>query len=195
MNRVVLVIVGVLALVGSLAPSSRGDGESRRPDALSLEDIRASLGRVHATSCHAREADHAFDYHEITRRVLGRHWRDRTEAERAELVDLLRGHVLTWYTRLCQRQDFVQFDPVVRDGDRAVFSASAIREGHKVSVVYRLRSSDMKHWLVYDVEVAGRSHTRMLYFEFDRILLNEGYAELVARLTAEQDQRKAARTR
>ena len=198
-----IALVGSLAMFGSLvlgalASSARADGEVR-PNGLSPEDIRASLERVHAKpadappNCRVREVGYVFDYHEITRRVLGRHWRDRTEAERVELVDLLRGHVLTWYTRLCLRQDFVQFEPIVRDGKRAVFSASAIRDGHKTSIVYRLRSSDEKQWLVYDVEAAGRSHTRMLYFEFDRVLLNEGYAELVARLTAEQEQRKAAK--
>ena len=51
-------LAGTLTLVGSgvgpLATSARADGEAR-PDALSLADIRALLGRVHSTpNCRVR---------------------------------------------------------------------------------------------------------------------------------------------
>jgi phospholipid transport system substrate-binding protein len=162
-------------------------------DIARLDQVRQVLARVHATNCQARDAAAAFDYQEIARRALGRHWRDRTEADRGELVALLRGHFLGWYSRLCQRQDLLHFQAPVVDGDRAVLPARAIREGRAVSIVYRLQLSDTARWLVYDVEVAGRSHARTLYAELDRILLNEGYRDVVARLAEEQEAARVTR--
>jgi phospholipid transport system substrate-binding protein len=159
-----------------------------------IDAIREALAQVHRTDCKTRAIADIFDYPEMARRALGRHWRDRTEAERAQLVELLQGHVLTWYSRFCERRDFVQLGTAVVDGDRAVLSATAIREGRAVAIVYRLQSPDAKRWLVYDVEIAGRSHVRALYAELDRILLNEGYRDLVARLSAERETPRTAKS-
>jgi ABC-type transporter MlaC component len=195
MSRGMLALAGVtgLALGAWLVAVASGPGHEGTSTS-SLDGVRTVLGQVHGTTCNAREAAGLFDYRDMARRALGRHWRDRTGAERSQLVDLVRQHVLAWYSRLCERHDFVQFGVPVGDGDRASLAGRAIRGGRDVTIVYRLRSPDTKRWLVYDVEVAGRSHARALYAEFDRLLLNEGYAELVARLTLDSETPRAAGT-
>lgn len=178
---------GIVLALG-LASASAGAEPSS-----ALDPVRETLAAVHRTDC--KPSADLFDGTEIARRALGRHWRDRTAAEREQLVTLLRGHFVTWYSRLCERREFVQFGTATVDGDRAVLSARSIREGRDVSILYRLQSPDGKRWLVYDVEVAGRSHVRALHAEFDRILLNEGYGELIPRLAAEQEAARPAKIR
>ena len=185
-----LVALGAVAWVIMSAIGGASASRERSANALSLEGIRTTLATVHGTGCDAGDAAHAFDFREIARRTLGRHWHDRTEAERRESVALLSAHFLRRYSRLCERHDHVHFELPIADGNRAVILARAIRDGRDVAIVYRLQSSDMKRWFVYDVDVAGHSRTRSTYSDLDRIILTEGYRVMIEQLAADLETRR-----
>jgi ABC-type transporter MlaC component len=181
----VAALLGVGAVTWIAMPGSGTKSVRETPATRSLEDIRTALAAVHGARCRVDELADIFDLDEIARRTLGRHWHDRTEAERTRAMELLRAYYVRRYARFCERQEHVHFERPIVDGNRAVLVARGIREGHDVPVVYRLRSSDTKRWVVYDVDVGGRSHTRSTYMELDRIILNEGYRHMVEQVAAD----------
>jgi ABC-type transporter MlaC component len=184
----------VLLGVASWAPSaSLADDPARRaPRATgaSLEQATAELTKLNAAACNAGApgVPAVFDVDEMARRALGRHWRDRSELERGRFTRRFASLFGRWYRGLCERQGQPHLGRPVAEGAWAHVPAVIMREGRRVSLVYRLHerrlSPEEARWLVYDVDVNGRSRLRAFYAEFDRIILNEGYADLVGRLDA-----------
>jgi ABC-type transporter MlaC component len=133
----------------------------------------------------------------MARRALGRFERDRTRAELAEFAGLIHLRFLRWYTRLLEREGEPRIAEETTSGGWAVLSATISRADRfrpERHLLYRLHRADSDRWLVYDVEFNGVSRLRTFHREFDRIILNEGYRELVDRIHADLRLDRGART-
>ncbi len=130
--------------------------------------------------------DKRFDWEEMARRTLARHWKERTEQEKKEFVVLF-GQLLE-RTYLDKVEGYsgekVNYLGESIDGKYAVVDVKIITsKNEEIDVAYRLRQKK-NDWLVYDISVAGVSLVNNYRVQFNSILGRSSYPSLVDRLKA-----------
>jgi len=131
-----------------------------------------------------RVADSLFDFTEMSRRALGRHWTDRTTAERDEFVRLFTDLIARSYIGKIDRYagEAVTYTGEHVDGDEAsVRSQVVTAKGSQIPLEYRLhRVNDS--WSAYDVLIENVSLVGTYRSQFDRVIKAESFADLLRRL-------------
>jgi phospholipid transport system substrate-binding protein len=129
-------------------------------------------------------AEPAFDWREMASRTLARHWPPRSEAERAEFVqlfgDLIRRSYITQLEQYSSEP--IRFVGERVEGDLGVVSTRFVpKQGQEIPVDYRLLCRDGR-WRVYDVVVEGVSLVGSYRSQFDKVIRTSSYPALVKRL-------------
>jgi phospholipid transport system substrate-binding protein len=124
-----------------------------------------------------------FDSQELAKRSLGTHWRDRTEDEKKEFVQLFTELVEQSYSHTLDRYTIdVQFffDHERIEGDFAEVNTRILdpSQSKPFSINYRLHQVGGK-WLIYDIVIENVSMVRNYRNQFHRILSKSSYKELV----------------
>lgn len=180
-----LTLLGVLALASPAAGAGPDDA---------LTEVTARLHQLNAELCRtvSRDASPLFDTKEIALRALGRYRRDRTAGERAEFARLIALRLQQWYAGILRRIAELRIGTGTVDGNWATLPArsSSLEPRRERELTYRLHRTP-EGWLLYDVETNGRSRLHAFYRDFDRIILNEGYRELIDRVRREVGDRDA----
>jgi phospholipid transport system substrate-binding protein len=130
----------------------------------------------------------AFDFREASALALGPVWRSRTPAQQDEFVrlfaDLLeRGYVATLGSKVSAAGGVaVAYRAESVDGESAIVSTTLrTRTGGELPVDYRMIRRDGR-WAVRDVIVEGVSLTANYRAQFNRVLRDASYADLIARM-------------
>jgi phospholipid transport system substrate-binding protein len=136
-----------------------------------------------------------FDFAEISRRSLARHWAARTPAEREEFVRLF-GDLLE-HSYISKIESYsgekVQYAGEVLDGDQAIVKTRIVtKQGTEIPVDYKMFLAG-ERWRTYDVNIEGVSLVANYRMQFNAIVQRTGYPDLVAKLKAKQDERLGAR--
>ena len=130
-----------------------------------------------------------FDFTEITRRSLGRHWQTATPAEREELVQLFTVLLERSYLGRIEQYSGERISVVgeTLDGELATVRTRLVSKGGtETPVDYRLhRAGD--RWIAYDVNVEGVSLVANYRAQFNKILQTSSAQVLVQRLRAKQE--------
>ncbi|HAM55746.1 MAG: hypothetical protein A2W08_07990 [Candidatus Rokubacteria bacterium RBG_16_73_20] len=143
------------------------------------EERRAAIRRV---------AHDIFDFEELARRSLGRHWQARTPEERDEFVRLL-GHLLEraylGKLELYSGERIALLGDSV-DGDLVTVRTRVVtRQGTEIPVDYRmLRRGD--GWRAYDVTIEGVSLVANYRSQFDKIIRRASFQQLVKQVREKQ---------
>jgi len=131
-----------------------------------------------------RVADSLFDFTEMSRRALGRHWADRTDAERDEFVRLFTDLMARSYIGKIDRYagEAIAYLGERVDGDEASVQSQVVTaKGSQIPVEYRLhRVNDA--WTAYDVFVENVSLVGTYRSQFDRVIKSESFPSLLKRL-------------
>ena len=148
-------------------------GESRAPER------RAAVRKI---------ANEIFDFGEIARRSLGRHWQGRTDPEHEEFVSL--------FADLLERSYISKIDQY--GGEKIVYTGEKIendiglvstriitKNGTEVPIDYRLLKRGDR-WMVYDVSIEGVSLVSNYRTQFNKIIQTASYAELIRRMKSKQ---------
>lgn len=142
---------------------------------LSLPEKRAAVRKL---------ASEVFDTMETAQRVLGQHWQQRTQAEREDFAKLFANLLEQTYISRIDEYGGERLTYVSEqvDGDRAVVKARIItNKGTEVPVESRLLLKGDR-WLTYDILVENLSLVSNYRSQFDRVIRQQGYPELVKRL-------------
>jgi phospholipid transport system substrate-binding protein len=134
------------------------------------------------------DADAVFDFTEMARRALGRHWQELNESQQREFVQLFADLLERAYVTKIEKYSGEKIDYVAEsvEGDMATVKTQIeTKQGTPVPIDYRLLHKGDR-WLVYDVLVEGVSLVLNYRTQFDHILQTSSYDELVRRLKANQ---------
>ena len=148
-------------------------------------------GEAHAADRKAavrRIANDIFDFAEIAKRSLGRHWPPRTEPERKEFVGLFADLLERSYISKIELYggEKILYTGERVDGDTAsVMTKIITKSGTEVPIEYRLLHQG-ERWLVYDVSIEGVSLVSNYRTQFNKIIQTASYAELVRKMKAKQ---------
>jgi phospholipid transport system substrate-binding protein len=140
-----------------------------------VTDRRAEVRRI------AREL---FDYDEMTRRTLSRHWSQRTADEQAEFVALFSDLLERSYVSRIEAyaDEKITFVGESIDGTFATVRSKVVTQRRSETVLdYRMHVREGR-WRVYDVLIDGVSFVSTYRGQFDRVIQAESYGSLVERL-------------
>jgi phospholipid transport system substrate-binding protein len=132
-----------------------------------------------------------FNFEEMARRSLGRHWKERTPEEREEFVNLYTRLLEDTYLRLVDRyqaeiqehtRDRVVYVDERIDGTYArVRTIIQAKQEKEVPVEYRLIEKDGQ-WKVYDVIATGVSMIGNYRSQFSQIMSSGTFGDLLKRI-------------
>jgi len=190
-NRFIMIVFVILILFAVSSASVAGEP---------TEDIRKTTDRIIAvvTDPGLKEADKAreksrqirnvvderFDWEEMSKRTLARHWKDRTQNEKKEFIDLF-GNLLerTYLDKVegYSGEKVLYVDEKV-EGKYAIVSVRIVtRQETEVQVDYRLKKKG-EEWLVYDISIEGVSLVNNYRKQFDSIMSRSSYKDLIEKL-------------
>jgi len=131
-----------------------------------------------------RIARELFDFDEMGRRTLSRHWAQRTPEEQAEFVGLFSELLERAYMSRVEgfAGEKISFVGESIDGGFATVRSKVTTQRHSETILdYRMHVRDGR-WRVYDVLVDGVSFVSTYRGQFDRVIQAESYGALVDRL-------------
>ena len=194
--------LAILMVALSISPSPagaqpKGSAEQTGP----LERVRTAVSRVlaivQAPAVVAsggqrrteirRVARGLFDFDEMARLTLARHWKDRSAAEQEEFVRL--------FTELLERSYLTTIENYA--GEKITFLEESVGEPYaqvrsrittnrmEISIDYRLRK-DGARWMVYDVVLDGVSLVSNYRSQFNSIIRTSSFPDLLVRLRSRQ---------
>jgi phospholipid transport system substrate-binding protein len=149
------------------------DKELARP--ANADRRRAELRRV---------AESLFDFTEMARRSLGRHWNDLTPREREEFVrlftDLLERSYVGKFEAYSGEKVVIYGESI--DGEYAAVRSKIVTPRRlEIPVEYRLYRVGQV-WAVYDVLFEGVSFVATYRGQFNRIIQTSSFTQLLARM-------------
>ncbi|HEX6078047.1 MAG TPA: ABC transporter substrate-binding protein [Methylomirabilota bacterium] len=154
-------------------PSLKGEGK--------INDRRAAVRKI---------ANEIFDFSEIAKRSLARHWQPLSEAQRTEFVGLFADLLERSYISKIETYggEKIQYTTEKVDGDFATVSTRIVtKNGTEVPIDYRM-TKRADRWLVYDVSIEGVSLVSSYRTQFNKIIQTSSYNELLAKLRTKQDE-------
>jgi len=128
--------------------------------------------------------DERFDWEEMTRRSLATHWAKRTPEERKEFIPLFSDLLERTYMKKVEDYsgEKVLYEGESKEGDYASVKVKIVTKKNKdISVEYRLKKEGNK-WLVYDISIMGASLVNNYRTQFNSIISQSSYENLVKRL-------------
>ena len=124
-----------------------------------------------------------FDYQEMGKRTLGKHWRKLSEADRDEFVHLFQRLLSKTYAGNVDGYsgEQVEYLKERKKGNFAEVQTAVASEKSTISIYYRmLKSTDV--WKVYDVVIEGVSLVKNFRSQFGRIIEAESAKGLLEKL-------------
>ncbi|MFQ5465222.1 MAG: phospholipid-binding protein MlaC [Thermodesulfobacteriota bacterium] len=125
-----------------------------------------------------------FDFEELSRRTLARHWRKRTDAEKEEFVGLYTRFLQDFYMDRIEdnrRQKVVYTGETLRGKVAEVQTLVVTAKGLEVPINYRLKQGP-DGWKVYDVVIEGVSLVRSYRTQFGEVIQKGSYEGLIKML-------------
>ena len=192
MPKYLLQIIAILFLIFTLTIPARADGPMERIKEttdkiiaiLSDPDLKAPDKAEEKRRRLRQVVDERFDWEEFSRRTLGKHWRKRTEEEKREFIPLF--GKLVERTYMDKVEDY-SGEKVRYKGERVkgkyglVKAVVETNDRREIDVDYRLKHKG-SDWYVYDVTVVGVSLVKSYRVQFNEIIMQSSYEELVKRL-------------
>ena len=137
-----------------------------------------------------------FDYREMAKRTLPARWKTLTEAEQKEFVGLFQSFLSTSYADKIEGYagEQIQYLAERIEGDYAEVRTKLASEKTEIPIDYRLmgRAGD---WFVYDVIADGVSLVKNYRGQFDKIIRESGYPDLVEELRKKSKEAKLPKLR
>lgn len=131
-----------------------------------------------------------FDFTEMARRSLGAEWRNHSPKEQEEFTQLFTDLLERAYIEQIEsytNERFIYGKETIDSDFAEVQSRIVTAKGEEYMLNYRLRQAG-KEWKIYDVVVENISLVNNYRSQFNRIISNQSYDELIRRLRDKQIQ-------
>jgi phospholipid transport system substrate-binding protein len=125
-----------------------------------------------------------FDFAEMAKRALGSNWRRRTPQEQEEFVRLFTDVLERAYAEIIESytdEKIVYVNERIDGGYADVASKILTSKGEEYSINYKVHLIS-NEWKVYDVVAENISLVNNYRSQFNRVIANASYEELVSRL-------------
>ena len=135
-----------------------------------------------------------FDYSEMAKHSLGKHWNQRTQSERNQFTDLFASLLENSYAGKIEsyNNEKIVYLKETLDGNYAEIKSKVITaKRDEYSLDYHLLNENGK-WMVYDVVIEGVSLVSNYRTQFNKIINSNGFNELVKKLQTKSSDLKSS---
>jgi len=135
-----------------------------------------------------------FDYKEMSKRSLGKHWNQRTAVEQKQFSELFATLLENSYAGKIEsynNEKIVYIKEIAQDTNNAEVRSKVITaKRDEFTLDYKLTMQNGK-WMVYDVVIEGVSLVSNYRSQFNRIITANGYDSLVKKLQTKSSELKS----
>jgi phospholipid transport system substrate-binding protein len=210
-SRVATLVAILVILALALFAAGRASAATITPASDPIAAIKYSISQAvavfndpQAPLAERRErlralCEQAFDFQDMSRSVLGYHWRELTPAQRDEFVPIFARFIQDAFLTKLQDETVQKVRAELRtvniayvretfDGPNyaEVFSTVTVREQTDPFQVTYLMHRTADGWRVYDLTLNAISVIGNYRNQFNRVINNQGYDQLVADLRAKE---------
>jgi len=156
------------------------DKEMKKNDQKRRQALKKSISKI-------------FDYSEMAKRSLGKHWNARTPAEKKQFADLFASLLENSYASKIEsyNNEKIVYLKETTDADHAEVKSKVVTaKRDEFTLDYRMINQNGK-WMVYDVVIEGVSLVSNYRTQFNKIINKDGYPALVHKLQTKTDELKA----
>ena len=196
-SRALIVTVMCLVTLWSAGAAAAGLATDQLKGAIdrvikTLEDpaLKGETKMADRRQAIRKVANDIFDWSEIARRSLARHWQPLSEAQRTEFVGLFSELLERSYISKIELYggEKILYTNERLDGDYGTVATKIItKNGTEVPVDYKMFRRG-ERWLVYDVNIEGVSLVSNYRTQFNKIIQTASYGDLVTKLKTKQDE-------
>lgn len=196
LKRIITLSLGCLLLAGTACASITDDVKRTVDDIIKIvsdKEMKKASSEQKRRSAIKKSLSHVFDHQEMAKRSLGKHWNQRTPAERKQFVDLFASLLENSYAGKIEsyNNEKVVYVKEVIDGNHAEVKSKIINQKQdEFTVDYRLLKEATGKWMVYDVVIEGVSLVSNYRTQFNKIITANGYPELVKKLQTKSNEIK-----
>jgi phospholipid transport system substrate-binding protein len=129
-----------------------------------------------------------FDFSEMTKRSLGRHWPSLNPAERREFIDAFTQRLLRVYGRSMRASgdEKIEYKRESLDGEFARVETKVVSgNGEEFPVDYQLHNINGQ-WKVYDVVIDSISIVNNYRAQFERVIARTSIKELLEKMKQQE---------
>ena len=134
-----------------------------------------------------------FDYNEMAKRSLGKHWNQRSAAEKKQFSELFASLLENSYSGKIEsyNNEKIVYLKEMIDGDHAEVKSKVVTaKRDEFTLDYRMIKQNGT-WMVYDVVIEGVSLVSNYRTQFNKIITTDGYPVLVKKLQTKTEELKA----
>ncbi len=132
-----------------------------------------------------------FDFEEMARRSLARHWKKRTPEEKKEFVsifsELLKASYIGKIEAYTDEKITYDKEVIKGKGKYGVVGTTIVTKNIDIPVDYKVILKNNKWW-VYDIVIEGVSFISTYRSQYNRVILRESYAKLVQKMKNKLDE-------
>lgn len=135
-------------------------------------------------------ANEVFDWQETGKRALARHWQTRSPQEREEFSKLFADLLERSYTGKIEAYsgERIVYGEETAEGDQATVRTKLVtKSGTSIPIDYQMQKVDDR-WRVYDVKIENVGLVANYRSQFNRIIQQSGYSDLIQRLKTKQEE-------
>ena len=124
-----------------------------------------------------------FDFSEMTKRSLGRHWGALAPADQREFVSAFTQKLLVGYGRTVRTSgdERIQFYNEAIAGNEAKVNTKVVSSGDELAIDYHLHALDGQ-WKVYDMVIDNVSIVDNYRAQFNRVIAKSSVKELLQKM-------------
>ena len=196
MIKRILLVLTMLIFAASVAWASPTDEVKKTVDEVVriVADKDMKKNEVKRRQTLKKTISVIFDYPEMAKRSLGKHWKDRTAAEKKHFAELFATLLENSYAGKIEsynNEKIVYIKEVSVDDEHVEVKSKVVTAARdEFTLDYRMFKHDGK-WMVYDVVIEGVSLVNNYYSQFNKIITANGYDKLVKKLQSKNDELKA----
>ena len=156
------------------------DKEMKKSDQKRRQILKKTIGTI-------------FDYNEMAKRSLGRHWTPLTPEEKVRFTELFAALLENSYAGKIEsyNNEKIVYVKEILDGDHAEIKSKVVTaKRDEFTLDYRMIRQNGR-WMAYDVVIEGVSLVSNYRSQFSRIIKTSGYAGLVKKLEGRNSELKS----
>jgi phospholipid transport system substrate-binding protein len=195
MLKRILLLLTVTIFTSSIAFATPTDDLKRTVDEVVriVADKQMKKNEVKRRQELKRAISTIFDYSEMAKRSMGKHWNARTAAEKKHFTELFATLLENSYAGKIEsyNNEKIVYIRETVDGDYSEIKSKVVTAARdEFTLDYRLFKQNGK-WMVYDVVIEGVSLVSNYRSQFNKIITANGYDRLVNKLQSKNEELKA----
>lgn len=196
-RRILIIAIAFVMLTAFTAQASiTGDIKKTVDEIIKIvtdKELKKASSEQKRRTALKKTISNIFDYQEMAKRSLGKHWKTLAPADQKQFTALFASLLENSYAGKIEsyNNEKVVYTKEIVDGNYAEVKSKIITtKSDEFTLDYRLFKDSGARWMVYDVVIEGVSLVSNYRTQFNKIITDKGYPALVKMLQNKNNELK-----